>query len=125
MTVAEATYVVALRESSVVFGAVLGWTVFGEPFSATRLAGVTLVVAGVVAIRLLSATVTIAEIWDLPYKILYRKATRCISPPTHTAASAVPEKSTALMLWNTFVNISSLNILDVREADDYEGNSSH
>eukprot|EP01065_Artemidia_motanka_P014764 TRINITY_DN1859_c0_g1_i2.p1 TRINITY_DN1859_c0_g1~~TRINITY_DN1859_c0_g1_i2.p1 ORF type:complete len:395 (+),score=92.87 TRINITY_DN1859_c0_g1_i2:64-1185(+) len=54
MTAAHATYVVALRESSVVFGAIIGWTFFKEPVSPLKILGVCSVVAGVITIRVLS-----------------------------------------------------------------------
>eukprot|EP01062_Namystynia_karyoxenos_P066048 TRINITY_DN60067_c0_g1_i1.p1 TRINITY_DN60067_c0_g1~~TRINITY_DN60067_c0_g1_i1.p1 ORF type:complete len:376 (+),score=83.04 TRINITY_DN60067_c0_g1_i1:88-1215(+) len=54
MTQGHATYIVALRESSVVFGAILGWTLFRERFTLLKAVGVALVISGVVAIRALS-----------------------------------------------------------------------
>lgn len=46
MQLTQVSYIAALRESSVVIGAVLGWRVLGEPFGAGRLAASLVVAAG-------------------------------------------------------------------------------
>lgn len=46
------SYAGAIREVSVVFGALLGWRLLGEGFGAPRLAGATLIFAGILVIAL-------------------------------------------------------------------------
>jgi len=52
MTLAPIAAVAALRESSVIFAAILGSWLLKEPFGRARLAGAAAVVAGVVALKL-------------------------------------------------------------------------
>jgi drug/metabolite transporter (DMT)-like permease len=42
--------IAALRESSVIFGAVIGAVLLREPFGARRIAAATLVMAGIIAL---------------------------------------------------------------------------
>ena len=51
MQLTNVSYVVALREVSVVIGAVIGWRVFREPVTAQKIAGVLLVCASIVFLR--------------------------------------------------------------------------
>ncbi|HEX5779130.1 MAG TPA: DMT family transporter [Xanthobacteraceae bacterium] len=52
MTLAPIGLVAALRETSVLFAAILGTIFFGEPFSARRWLALLLIVAGIIALRL-------------------------------------------------------------------------
>lgn len=49
---APVSYGGAIRESSILVGAVLGWRFLGEPFGARRVAGALVIVAGIAAIAL-------------------------------------------------------------------------
>lgn len=51
-TFTRVSYVAPTREVGIVFGALLGITVLREPFGRSRLAGASLIVAGVVLIAL-------------------------------------------------------------------------
>jgi drug/metabolite transporter (DMT)-like permease len=51
-SMARVSYVAAVRESSMVFGIVLGWSVLGERVGFTTLVGAFMIVAGVAAIAL-------------------------------------------------------------------------
>ena len=46
-----ASYVVALRECSIVFGSLMGFLFLGEPVTATKLLGIALITAGVLTIK--------------------------------------------------------------------------
>jgi drug/metabolite transporter (DMT)-like permease len=50
--IAPVSYAGAVRESSIVVGALAGWLIFGEPFGARRLAGSAVMLAGIVTIAL-------------------------------------------------------------------------
>jgi drug/metabolite transporter (DMT)-like permease len=52
MTIAPVAAVSALRETSVIVAALIGWVFFGEAFSKRRAAGVALVVAGATLLKL-------------------------------------------------------------------------
>jgi uncharacterized membrane protein len=51
MTRAPIAAVAALRETSVVFAAIIGVAVLGEPFHAQRAIGVLVILAGVILLR--------------------------------------------------------------------------
>ena len=48
MRLTQVTYVAALRESSVIFGAVLGWRVLGEPLGGQRVSASAVVAIGLI-----------------------------------------------------------------------------
>jgi drug/metabolite transporter (DMT)-like permease len=50
--IAPVSYAGAVRESSIVVGALAGWLVLGEPFGARRLAGSAVMLAGIITIAL-------------------------------------------------------------------------
>jgi drug/metabolite transporter (DMT)-like permease len=50
--IAPVSYAGAVRESSIVVGALAGWLVFGEPFGARRVAGSLVMLAGIATIAL-------------------------------------------------------------------------
>jgi uncharacterized membrane protein len=52
MQLTQVSYIAALRESSVVIGAVLGWRVLGEPFGPSRILAATGVAVGLVLLVL-------------------------------------------------------------------------
>ncbi len=52
MQVAPVSRIVAVREASVVFGALVGYTILKEHFSKTRLIGVVLVMLGIILVKL-------------------------------------------------------------------------
>jgi phosphonate utilization associated putative membrane protein len=52
MTRAPVAHIAALRETSVLFAAVIGWAWLGERFGARRMAGTLAIVGGVMALRL-------------------------------------------------------------------------
>jgi drug/metabolite transporter (DMT)-like permease len=52
VSMAKVSYVAAVRESSMVFGIALGWSLLGERVSLTALLGAVMIAAGVAAIAL-------------------------------------------------------------------------
>lgn len=52
MTLAPIALVAALRETSILFAVLIGWTAFGERMTPARATSVALIVAGVVLTRL-------------------------------------------------------------------------
>ena len=50
LTIVPASYVSAVRGSSIVLGAYYGWRVRGEPFGSARVAAVGLIAAGIVSL---------------------------------------------------------------------------
>jgi len=52
MRLTQVSYVAALRESSVLFGAILGWRVLGDPFGGQRIPASAVVAAGLILLAL-------------------------------------------------------------------------
>jgi drug/metabolite transporter (DMT)-like permease len=52
MRITQVSYVAALRESSVLFGAILGWRVLGDSFGGQRVSASAVVAVGLVLLAL-------------------------------------------------------------------------
>lgn len=52
MRLTQVSYIAALRESSVIFGAFLGWRVLGEPFGGQRVSAAVVVTLGLILLAL-------------------------------------------------------------------------
>jgi len=52
MRLTQVSYIAALRESSVIFGAFLGWRVLGEPFGGQRVSAAAVVTLGLILLAL-------------------------------------------------------------------------
>ncbi len=52
MRLTQVSYIAALRESSVIFGAFLGWRVLGEPFGRQRVSAAAVVTLGLILLAL-------------------------------------------------------------------------
>ena len=48
----QVSYIAALRECSVIFGAFLGWRVLGEPFGGQRVSAAAVVTLGLIMLAL-------------------------------------------------------------------------
>jgi drug/metabolite transporter (DMT)-like permease len=52
MRLTQVSYVAALRESSVILGAILGWRVLGDPFGGQRVSASAIVAVGLILLAL-------------------------------------------------------------------------